>query len=926
MLGNSVFQSRPVKDIIKEKISAIDYFDRYLYYGDMFGAVHRLELNTENDIDLMTPQSQEIVERVSKSKIDVIKCIASLNLLLIQTEGTLFIYSPKLVKVKEPLVQKTCAVFALNEYSKCIGDLVVVNRKKEGLIFKYDIKTAKFFQLNNTFNVPEVPVSLAWLDRGIFVAYNKKEYGIINSENFAVQTLSIPVGPNPYIKVTDNDEVLLITNNNVGIYVGLDGQIKQKSTLSLSQKAVLSMTTLGSYLLILFENLIQVFNVIDSKLLQEISFTSNSTGKCLSSSSNKVFYVTTSEILYLYLTPFEIQIQKCLLQCKVDDAFSIFNQHVTGVDPERPRKLEQLRADAVWALMKDMQFKVAKGHLMEINFDPREILILFPEYISTSKKLLDNQKKYLTMSLVLYDSLSEKISGANKKEDVNRELQKGLKQAKDFLMEVLEFRRSSLITSYPNLKEVLSFVTSTQNFNQARFPNAQVLELLEVIDFALIKMYADMALTDRLKAFFTNNKIYCREMLNELDASMIPFKVSNGAIYAKFCENFGKTKECLETWKQLSRSQDEKLSNEACEETVRFLKDITDKKLIFETLKWLLPKNQAIGCKAFQFISEELITPDAMLSFISEFENAGLIGVLKEKYLEILVNEKKTDDERFHTSLALYYLEILFKHKPKDNEISGPITDPKVASYQKKFSEFLKNPNSKYRPNTILEKIKDSWLIHDEIYLYGKEKQHKKALKKLVKEKEFNYAEQYCAEKSENLLTELFLIYIDIFTDIVKALKDNPTDQKKQTFYDFMKKLINDFLKKYATHSELDPTVVLEKIPEDWILEEKGNFDGLYAFLSSITSHTLNQKRNMKCAKHISEMDLVNVEYSLTKAKKANIKITTEKNCSVCHRRIGDKVFVIYPNGVVAHHTCISNKAQSICPVTGQNFEKNYKD
>ena len=107
MLGNSVFQSRPVKDIIKEKISAIDYFDRYLYYGDMFGAVHRLELNTENDIDLMSPQSQEIVERVSKSKVDMIKCIASLNLLLIQTEGTLFIYSPKLVKVKEPLVQKT---------------------------------------------------------------------------------------------------------------------------------------------------------------------------------------------------------------------------------------------------------------------------------------------------------------------------------------------------------------------------------------------------------------------------------------------------------------------------------------------------------------------------------------------------------------------------------------------------------------------------------------------------------------------------------------------------------------------------------------------------------------------------------------------------------------------------------------------------
>ena len=926
MLGNSVFQSRPVKDVIKEKISALDYFDRCIFYGDMFGAVHRIEVNTDNDMELISNQSSEMVERLSKGKIDVIKCLVSLNHLLIQTEGTLHVYNSKLQKIKEPLIQKNCAIFAMNEHKKFIGDLVIITKKKEGILLKYDIKSSKFIQQNNTFNVPEIPVSMAWLDKCIFVAYNKKEYGMINSDNFQVITLAIPIGPSPYIKITDNDEVLVITNNNIGIYIGIDGQMKQKSALSLSQKPILSMTTLGSYLLILFENVIQVFNVIDSKLLQEIPFIANNAGRCLSSSSNKIFYATSSEVLYLYLTPFEIQIQKCLLQCKVDDAFSIFNQHVTGMDPERPKKLEQLRADAVWALIKDMQFKTAKNHLMEINFDPREILILFPEYISTSKKLLDNQKKYLTMSLVLYDSLQDKLSGANKKEDANKELQKNLKLAKEFLMEILEFRRAYLLNNYQNLKEVLTFVTSSQNFNQAKFSNAQVIELLEVIDFALIKMYADLGLPEKLKVFFTNNKIYCREMLNELETSLIPFKTSNGAIYAKFCENFGKIKECIDTWRQISKSADQKISDEACEETVKFLKETTDKKLIFETLKWLLQKNQQIGCKVFQNISEEVVTPDQMLNFFTEFENPQLLALLKEKYLEILVNEKKIDDERFHTSLALYYLDILFKYKPKDNDIGGPITDTKIIAYQKKFSEFLKNPNSKYRAITILEKIKDSWLIHDEIYLYGRDHQHKKALKKLVKEREFNYAEQYCAEKCENLLTELFDIYITLLKDIDTVLKQNPQDQKKREFYDLMKKTINDFLKKYATHSELDPIVVLEKIPEDWILEEKGNYDGLYAFLSSITSHTLNQKRNMKCGKHISEMDLVNVEYSLTKAKKANIKITTEKNCSVCHRRIGDKVFVIYPNGVVAHHTCISNKAQSICPVTGQNFEKNYKD
>jgi hypothetical protein len=230
----------------------------------------------------------------------------------------------------------------------------------------------------------------------------------------------------------------------------------------------------------------------------------------------------------------------------------------------------------------------------------------------------------------------------------------------------------------------------------------------------------------------------------------------------------------------------------------------------------------------------------------------------------------------------------------------------------------------------LLEKIKDSFLLEDEIYLYGRERQHKKALTKLVKERKYELAENYCIErKDNNLLSELFILYINVLKQIEEIINNNPNDVKAESKYREVKNCVNNFLKKYATHPELDPLTVLEKLPEWWKLEEKeegSNEEGLHAFLSSILSHTLNQKRTMKVAKHLSEMDLVNSDFKLASTKKAHIKITSEKNCSVCHRRIGDKVFVVYPNGVVAHHTCISNKAQSICPVTSQNFEKNFKD
>ena len=42
----------------------------------------------------------------------------------------------------------------------------------------------------------------------------------------------------------------------------------------------------------------------------------------------------------------------------------------------------------------------------------------------------------------------------------------------------------------------------------------------------------------------------------------------------------------------------------------------------------------------------------------------------------------------------------------------------------------------------------------------------------------------------------------------------------------------------------------------------------------------------------MSEMDLLDVEYQLAKAKKAHVKINATKKCLVCSRNIGDKVLI----------------------------------
>lgn len=52
--------------------------------------------------------------------------------------------------------------------------------------------------------------------------------------------------------------------------------------------------------------------------------------------------------------------------------------------------------------------------------------------------------------------------------------------------------------------------------------------------------------------------------------------------------------------------------------------------------------------------------------------------------------------------------------------------------------------------------MKDSWMIPELIFLYGREKRHDEALTKLIDLKEFDSAELYCCDYNDNLLTILF--------------------------------------------------------------------------------------------------------------------------------------------------------------------------
>jgi len=70
-----------------------------------------------------------------------------------------------------------------------------------------------------------------------------------------------------------------------------------------------------------------------------------------------------------------------------------------------------------------------------------------------------------------------------------------------------------------------------------------------------------------------------------------------------------------------------------------------------------------------------------------------------------------------------------------------------------------------------------------------------------------------------------------------------------------MLQIIKKFLKKYSTHSQLDPIEVIKDIPDEWCLnDENAEESPLFFFLSSALSKYSFERKNKKCHRKMSEI------------------------------------------------------------------------
>ncbi|XP_076960702.1 vacuolar sorting protein 39-like isoform X2 [Bidens hawaiensis] len=96
------------------------------------------------------------------------------------------------------------------------------------------------------------------------------------------------------------------------------------------------------------------------------------------------------------------------------------------------------------------------------------------------------------------------------------------------------------------------------------------------------------------------------------------------------------------------------------------------------------------------------------------------------------------------------------------------------------------------------------------------------------------------------------------------------------------------------------------------LMPRETNLKKLYPFLGPLMRKTSESCRNFAVIKSLRQYESLQVKDELYIKRQAELKITAESVCSLCHKNIGTSVFAVYPGGdTIVHFICFRNSQNS---------------
>ncbi|KAG0263458.1 Vam6/Vps39-like protein [Mortierella polycephala] len=895
---HDAFKVYTVIEKLPHKIESIFAQGDKLYVGTFYGTLLvysvREPLGQDEAISVTLMETRKTFSKKAIEQIDVIKAV---GVLVSLSDGYVNLHDIESFALRTQL-GKTKGANLFSVFSKIeiqdglipqvVTRLAVAVRRK---IIVFTWQDSEFMDTKE-FSIPDRVRTMEWVGTQNLCMGFDNEYALMDCKTSVLKPLFSPTSPSaqgalgstlestlntlntfsslatgglmgfgskpgkPLITRLPNDEILLGKENS-SISVGIDGTPKRKNGIEWSGTP----EELGysyPYAVAILGRHIEIRNIETRTLVQSAEMPH---ARFLT--QGKLLYIaSTTEVWRLIPYSFPQQIDELVQKEDYQEAISLINQIDPVLLDETVDTLNRIKSLYAHHLFRTHHYEEALSLFLDLDVPPEEVISLYPAVISSH---LPSKDVEVVSSPKSADGQSDDSSSKDTPPIIMST--KELEDAVGCLIRFLADKRQKI------QKDVQTLQQNNDSFSYRHQEQEEEIQehlrVLEIVDTALLKSY--MMTNERLVGSLLRVTNHCN--LEETETLLLKHKKYKELV--DFYRGKGQHRKALELLKTVHNLPGEM---HGVLPTVSYLQRLGSEhfKLILEFGTWILELDPIVAMKIFIDDEPEIDTLPRY-KIIAYLERLSLD--LCVMYLEHVIHELGDQTSEFHNTLVVSYLSQI----QRDTAVSG--NDVEVHRTKAKLLQFL-DESTCYKAERILSRLPVDSCYEERAILLSRIGQHDQALNIYVhKLRNFQAAEEYCiknydgSDPSKNVYLLLLRVYLK------PQNKESP-----------MLEPALDILTRHGSH--IDPSAVLALLPAST------RVDQLFKFFEKSIRESNKTKHMDMIVKNLLKAERLQTQEQLTFYRSRRVKITEDRMCPKCNKRIGNSVFAVFPDGVVVHYSC----------------------
>ncbi|KAG0012682.1 Vam6/Vps39-like protein [Podila clonocystis] len=665
----------------------------------------------------------------------------------------------------------------------------------------------------------------------------------------------------PLITRLPNDEILLGKENS-SISVGVDGMPKRKNGIEWSGTPV-ELGYSSPYAVAILPRQIEIRNIETRALVQSADMPQ---ARLLT--QGKLLYIASSnEVWRLIPYSFPQQIEELVQKEEYEEAISLINQIDPVLLDESVDTLGRIKKLHAQHLFHTHHYEEALSMFLDLNVPAVEVIALYPAVISSH---LPPQEIEVVSSPKSADLEAAEAKAKNTQPSIMST--KELEDAVGCLIRFLADKRQKIQRSLQTLQQ--NSDSFSYNHQDQEDEIDEKLRVLELVDTALLKSY--MMTNERLVGSLLRVTNHCN--LEETESLLLKHKKYRELV--DFYKGKGQHRKALELLKTVHTVPGEM---HGVRPTVNYLQrlGVDHFNLIQEFGTWILELDPEVAIKIYTDDEPEIDTLPRV-KIISYLERLSLD--LCVVYLEHIIHELGDQTSEFHNTLVVSYLAQI----QRDSAATGK--DETVQKTKAKLLRFL-DESTFYKAERILSRLPVDSCYEERAILLSRIGQHDQALNIYVhKLRNFQAAEEYCVKNYDSTDTtkNVYLLLLKVYL--------KPPNREKPMLEPAL-----DILTRHGSH--IDPQAVLSLLPPST------RIDQLFTFFEKSIRESNKAKHMDMIVKNLLKAERLQTQEQLTFYRSRRVKITEDRMCPKCNKRIGNSVFAVFPDGVVVHYSCKESMA-----------------